>query len=50
MTLVDGVRDELGGRERDVLAARDRALRELLATKERLGLDALAPERPGGGS
>jgi carnitine 3-dehydrogenase len=37
-TLVDGVREELGGRERAVLAARDRGLREILATKERLGL------------
>jgi 3-hydroxyacyl-CoA dehydrogenase len=37
-TLVEGVREELGGRERVVLAARDRALREILATKERLGL------------
>ncbi len=36
--LVDGVHAELGGRERAVLAARDRALQELLATKERLGL------------
>ena len=31
--LVDGVHEELGGRERDVLAARDQALRELLATQ-----------------
>ena len=38
-TLVDGVHDELGGREQAVLAARDRALRELLDTKQRLGLD-----------
>ncbi len=38
--LVAGVREELGGREDEVLAARDRALRELLATKRRLGLDA----------
>jgi carnitine 3-dehydrogenase len=37
-TLVDGVREELGGRERAVQAARDRGLREILATKERLGL------------
>jgi carnitine 3-dehydrogenase len=37
--LVTGVREELGGREGEVLAARDRALRELLDTKRRLGLD-----------
>ncbi len=37
-TLVDGVHEELDGREPAVLAARDRALREILATKERLGL------------
>lgn len=36
--LVDGVGEELGGREVEVLAARDRALRELLAIKQRLGL------------
>lgn len=36
--LVDGVREEFGGHERDVLARRDRALRELLAIKGRLGL------------
>ena len=36
--LVRGVAEELGGRERDVLARRDHALRELLALKERLGL------------
>jgi carnitine 3-dehydrogenase len=36
-TLVEGVRAELGGREATVLAARDQALREILATKERLG-------------
>lgn len=36
--LVTGVEAELGGRETDVRARRDRALRELLATKERLGL------------
>lgn len=41
--LVAGVEDELGGRERDVLARRDRALRELLAVKQRQGLD--HPER-----
>lgn len=44
-TLVDGVRDELGGREQAVLAARDRALRELLATKQRCGLDGTAQHR-----
>jgi 3-hydroxyacyl-CoA dehydrogenase len=38
-TLVTGVREELGGREAAVAAARDQALRELLATKHRLGLD-----------
>jgi carnitine 3-dehydrogenase len=37
--LVAGVQDEFGGRERDVLARRDRALRELLAMKKRQGLD-----------
>ncbi len=37
--LVRGVRDELGGREREVTSARDQALRELLDTKRRLGLD-----------
>lgn len=37
--LVAGVEDELGGRERDVLARRDRALRDLLALKHRHGLD-----------
>ena len=36
--LVAGVTTELGGREVDVLARRDRALRELLALKERVGL------------
>ncbi len=38
--LVAGVREELGGREAEVTARRDRALRELLETKSRLGLDA----------
>jgi carnitine 3-dehydrogenase len=38
-TLVAGVREELGGREEAVTALRDQALRELLATKSRLGLD-----------
>ncbi len=42
-TLVAGVREELGGREEAVTAARDRALRELLATKQRLGLDTGRP-------
>jgi carnitine 3-dehydrogenase len=37
-TLVDGVGEEIGGRELAVLAARDRGLREILALKERLGL------------
>ena len=41
--LVDGVIEELGGQERDVLARRDRALGELLALKERLGLPGSAP-------
>lgn len=36
--LVDGVTEELDGREAEVLAARDRALRELVAIKRRLGL------------
>jgi 3-hydroxyacyl-CoA dehydrogenase len=39
-TLVEGVREELGGREEVVAATRDEALRELLETKARLGLDA----------
>jgi carnitine 3-dehydrogenase len=38
-TLVDGVQEELGGREDEVMAMRDQALLELLATKARLGLD-----------
>lgn len=38
-TLVAGVSEELGGRETEVTALRDRALLELLETKERLGLD-----------
>ncbi len=37
--LVDGVRAEFGGTEREVLARRDAALRELLAVKARTGLD-----------
>jgi carnitine 3-dehydrogenase len=36
--LVDGVTEELCGAEAEVLAARDRALRELVALKQRLGL------------
>lgn len=36
--LVDGVEDELAGTEADTRVRRDDALRELLATKERLGL------------
>lgn len=38
--LVAGVREELAGRdENDLLARRDRALRELMAIKKRSGLD-----------
>jgi 3-hydroxyacyl-CoA dehydrogenase len=37
--LVAGVQDEFGGREQDLLARRDRALREVLAVKQRQGLD-----------
>jgi len=48
-TLVDGVRVELGGRERTVIEARDRALLELLETKARLGLDTLDDTDAGGG-
>lgn len=36
--LVDGVQQEFGGRERELRESRDRALRELLAVKERNGL------------
>jgi carnitine 3-dehydrogenase len=43
-TLVAGVQDELGGREEAVMAVRDEALRELLATKQRLGLDTQQPQ------
>ena len=39
--LVDGVAEELGGREADVRARRDRALRELLALKQQVGLEPL---------
>jgi carnitine 3-dehydrogenase len=38
-TLVAGVSEELGGQERDVMARRDAALRELLAMKARFALD-----------
>jgi carnitine 3-dehydrogenase len=41
--LVDGVTEELGGREHDVLARRDRGLSELLSLKDRLGLTDVAP-------
>ncbi|MCW2758868.1 MAG: 3-hydroxyacyl-CoA dehydrogenase [Nocardioidaceae bacterium] len=37
--LVEGVTEELGGQEREVLVRRDAALRELLDVKRRLGLD-----------
>lgn len=47
--LVGGVTEELGGRERDVLARRDRALRELLTLKERVGLTDLGADEQGGG-
>jgi carnitine 3-dehydrogenase len=44
-TLVAGVREELGGREAEMTTLRDQALRELLETKARLGLDrGVAPE------
>jgi 3-hydroxyacyl-CoA dehydrogenase len=36
--LVDGVTAEVGGHEEELRARRDQALKELLATKERLGL------------
>jgi carnitine 3-dehydrogenase len=38
-TLVAGVTDELGGQEKNVMARRDAALRELLAMKARFALD-----------
>ena len=44
--LVAGVENEFDGREREVLARRDRALRELLALKDRQGL--AAPDDPDG--
>ena len=37
--LIAGVQDEFDGRERDMLARRDRALLDLLAVKQRQGLD-----------
>ncbi|MBO1768178.1 3-hydroxyacyl-CoA dehydrogenase NAD-binding domain-containing protein [Allobranchiibius sp. GilTou38] len=46
MQLVAGVTEELGGREPEVRARRDRGLRELLTTKERLGLDTVGEETP----
>lgn len=45
-TLVAGVREELGGRDEEVLAARDQALRELLGIKHRLGLDVDPEQEP----
>ena len=42
-TLVGGVRDELSGREADVLARRDAGLAELVALKDRLGLGTGSP-------
>ncbi|MDH2414166.1 3-hydroxyacyl-CoA dehydrogenase NAD-binding domain-containing protein [Nocardioides sp. CER19] len=47
--LVAGVAEEMGGRERDVLARRDRALRELLALKQRTGLTDLREPTDQGG-
>ena len=44
--LVAGVHEELGGREDEVMAARDQALRELLETKRRFGLDVDPEEVP----
>ena len=43
--LVDGVRAEIGGNESDVERRRDLALRELLASKQRHGLDTLGSEQ-----
>jgi hypothetical protein len=45
--LVDGVTEELAGKEREVLARRDRALTELLALKDRLGLSDSSPSTGG---
>jgi carnitine 3-dehydrogenase len=45
--LVDGVTEELAGKEREVLARRDRALTELLALKDRLGLSDSSPSTRG---
>jgi len=45
--LVEGVREEMGGRERDLLARRDRALSELIALKQRAGLTDLADAEKG---
>jgi 3-hydroxyacyl-CoA dehydrogenase len=45
--LVDGVTDELGGEEQDVLARRDRALTELVALKSRVGLSPVTPTSKG---
>jgi carnitine 3-dehydrogenase len=44
--LVAGVREELGGRDDEVMAARDQALRELLGIKHRLGLDVDPEQEP----
>jgi carnitine 3-dehydrogenase len=41
--LVEGVTDELGGREREVLARRDRALVRLIALKDHEGLTDVVP-------
>ena len=43
--LVEGVAEELAGEEREVLARRDRALSELLALKQRVGLPVGGAER-----
>ncbi|HEX3930786.1 MAG TPA: 3-hydroxyacyl-CoA dehydrogenase NAD-binding domain-containing protein [Nocardioides sp.] len=45
--LVEGVTNELGGREPDILARRDRALVELLDLKDRHGLGSLDPQAEG---
>jgi 3-hydroxyacyl-CoA dehydrogenase len=44
-SLVDGVRAEFAGRESQVRAQRDEALREVLAVKERTGLTRTEPTR-----